>query len=181
MSLNIDLDAKKVSDFLETAPKQTSLGVLRALKRGTAAAKTHAGRVVAKDMGLKVGDAKNAIRVVEPTAQTLTGELRADLKRIPLIKFSATGPRPSRGKGKGVSYKGQGGKKRLPSAFITRFRSGHEGVFKRLGAERTPIVQLYGPSVGRVFGLHAAEIMARGDEQFAAEFNHQLDRILGGN
>jgi hypothetical protein len=180
-AVTIAVDDKRLIEFLEAAPQRTSLGVLRALKRGTAAAKTHAGRVVAKDMGLKVSDVKNAIRVVEPTAQTLTGELRADLKRIPLIKFGATGPRPSRGKGKGVTYKAQGGKKRLPSGFIARLSGGHEGVFKRVGHPRTPITQLFGPSIGRVFGAHAQEIMARGQEQFDAELAHQLDRITGGN
>jgi hypothetical protein len=168
-----------VGDYLEFFPKQTAIALLRATKRGTKAANTLAARLVSKDMGIKVGDVKSRIRVKVPTAQTMTGELRASLKRIPLIKFGARGPEPSRGRGRGVTTRGKGGRSRIPSAFIaTMPATGHRGVFKREGVKRVPISQLYGPSVGHVFVAHEKEITDRGEEQLLGELNRQLDRIM---
>ena len=99
--LNIEVDSKEVTAAFEVAPKKTGVALLRALKRGTKSAATHANRVVSKDMGVKVSDVRAKIRLENPTAQTLSGKLRANLKRIPLIKFGARGPEPSRGRGRG--------------------------------------------------------------------------------
>jgi hypothetical protein len=71
--------------------------------------------------------------------------------RIPLIDFAARGPEPSRGRGRGVSYRLPGGRSRDPHAFIATMPSGHRGVFKRTGKERNPIIQSHGPSLVNVF------------------------------
>jgi len=177
--VNIEVDTKRVDAALEAAPKKTGVALLRALKRGTKAAGTVANRVVSKDMGIKVSDVRARIRLEDPTAQTLSGKLRASLKRIPLIKFGARGPEPSRGRGRGVTYKSKGGRSRHPRAWIATMPGGHRGVFERKGEGRLPVKQLYGPSIGRVFDQHRAEIMARGEQQVLAELDHQLDRIFG--
>lgn len=173
MALTVEVDSKKVSAALESAPGKTGLALLRALKRGTKAAGTAANRVVAKDMGLKVGDVRKRIRLKAPTAQTLTGELMASLKRIPTINFGA------RGTARGVTYRGKGGRSLIPHAFIATMPGGHAGAFKRKTRQRLPIRQLYGPSVGRVFDNHAEDIMARGEEVVMAELDRQIDRMLG--
>jgi len=180
MSLTVEVDSKRVNAALDAAPKKTGIGLLRALKRGTKAAGTLANRVVSKDMGIKVSDVRARIRLENPNAQTLSGKLHASLKRIPLIKFGARGPEPSRGRGRGVTYKGKGGRSRHPHAFIATMPGGTRGVFERKeGAGRLPVRQLYGASIGRVFDEHRKEIMARGEEQVLAELDHQLDRIFG--
>ncbi|MGI0149487.1 MAG: phage tail protein, partial [Thermoplasmata archaeon] len=132
MEISVQIEgASKVGVFLEAFPKETGKAILRALKRGTTSAATHANRVVSAEMGLKVGDVRKRIRVVEPRGETLTGEVRGSLKRIPLIEFGARGPEPSRGRGGGVSYRiGSGGRGRHPHAFITTVGS-HRGVFGR--------------------------------------------------
>lgn len=162
-ALRVDVETKTLGAFLDAAPTKTSIALLRALKRGTKSARTHAARVVSRDMGLKVGEVRNRIRLKEPTGQTLTGELGGSLKRIPLIKL-------------------KGGRKRRPRhAFIATMPTGHEGVFKRAGSKRLPIRELFGPSVGRVFDLHRGEIMARGEEVTTAELDRLLDRIFGAS
>lgn len=177
--INIEVDSKKVTEALDVAPKKTGIALLRALKKGGKEAKTLSNRVIAKDMGIKVGDVRARIRLEVPTAQTLSAKLRASLKRIPLIKFGARGPEPSRGRGRGVTYRGKGGRKRHPHAFIATMPGGHRGVFERKGEGRLPVRQLYGPSIGRVFDEHRKEIMARGEESALAEFNRQFNRIFG--
>lgn len=177
--VNMELDHKRVSAALEAAPKKTGVALLRAIKKGTKAARTLASRIVSKDMGIKVADVRTRIRIEDPTASSLSGKLRASLKRIPLIKFGARGPEPSLGRGRGVTYKGKGGRGRHPHAFITTMPGGHRGVFARKAEGRLPVRQLYGPSIGRVFDENRKEIMERGTAQVLTEFNRLIDRILG--
>ena len=177
--ITISADVSKATTFLDAFPKQTGIALLRALKRGTKSAATHAGRVAAKDMGLKVRDARKRIKVKPPNGQTLTGEVHASLVRIPIIEFSAKGPRPSRGRGRGVSYRIGGGRRTNPNAFIATIGR-REGVFERRTRSRTPTRELFGPSVGRVVDRHAREITAKGVSEFEKEFDRLLDRILSG-
>lgn len=163
--LSIETDTKAVSKFLDEAPRKTGVALLRALKRGTKSTGTDAGRVAAKDMGLKVSAAKKRIRVIEPTGQTLEGQVRVSLKRVPLIEFPRAKSRL----------------KRIPGAFAATMPTGHEGVYKRAGRSRLPIQQLFGPSVGRVVDAHRDEIVARADQVTTAELNRLLNRMLESN
>lgn len=189
MELKIEMDAAAMLKAIDEAPKVAGRAILRSVKRGTASGRTLMARLVAKDMGLKVGEVRNQIIMKEPRANddVPTGELRASLERIPLYKFQAKGPFPSRGRGRGVSYKGEGGRKRISDAFIARMSSGHMGVFKR-GLKTPirrppkysalPIYELFGPSIGRVFAKHQPEVMARAQEQITKELERNLRFFL---
>lgn len=192
MTITIEVDDRRVTRAFQEAPRKTSIALLRSLKSGTKSAHTLAGRVVAKDMGIKVGDAKDSIRLTLPTGATMTGEIAGGLKRIPLIKFGARGPEPSRGRGRGVTYRGRSGSKRIPKAFIATMPSGHRGVFVRTTSRAVrrgpppnrsalPIRELFGPSIGRILDKHKKEILARGEEQTTKEFVRQIGNILGGD
>jgi hypothetical protein len=191
MQISVEVEgASKVSVFLDAFPRETGRAILRALRRGKEMAQTRANRVISQDMGLKVGDVRKRIRLIEPTAETLAYELRGSLKRIPLIEFGARGPEPSRGKGRGVSYRiGSGGRGRHAHAFITTVGS-HRGVFERKpGASRRgpapnrsqlPIKELFGPSIGRVMDKHRSEIVSVGESAFKNELDRLLNRIIQG-
>ncbi len=178
--ITISADASKATTFLNTFPRETSKAAFFALKRATKSAATLANRVVAKDMGLKVGAVRKRIKVIEPRGSNLIGMLRADPRRIPLIEFRAKGPEPSRGRGSGVTARIGGRSGRIRSAFISTMPSGRRGVFKRTGKRRLPIRELKGPSVGRVMDEHTREITARGQQVFETEFDRLLERILSG-
>lgn len=150
---------EKLSSFLDVFPAKASISLLRSLKRGTDAARTETNRLVAKDMGLKVGDVRKRTRTIPPTGASLAGEVRASLTRVPLIEF--------------------GKKKRPAQAFIaTMPRSGHTGIYRRKSRRRLPIVELRGASVGHSAAGHVKEILARGWERSQSELNRQLDRLL---
>lgn len=91
---------------------------------------------------------------VEPDGAERVGSLRRD--RIPLGRFAARqhfrktrsgGRRPSR-----VSYKIRrgGGRQSIRDAFVMRFKSGYQGVFRRVGKGRAGVIELFGPSVAHV-------------------------------
>jgi hypothetical protein len=129
--------------------------IVRAINRAAVSARTAMVPKMAQDLGLKSSDireGKQGIRFTQATPDKHQARLSASLKRIPLAKFNARGPMPSRGKGRGVTYKiGSGGRQRVPRGFLATMRSGHLGVYLRTGKARLPIRELFGPSIGRVF------------------------------
>lgn len=168
-----------IADEFEGYPRRARKAVVRALDRGGNAADTLMSRSVAKDVGLKVGDVKASFRRRRPSEVSPVYSLSAGFRRIPLIKFKARGPMPSRGKGRGVSYSMGAGnsRNRLPHAFIARMRSGHEGVFMRVSKKRLGIRELQGPSLGKVFSKFRAAALARGLEVFETTLDHELERL----
>ncbi len=177
--LKFSIDTKELSEFLDFAPKKTSIALLRAVKRGGNFARTLAARTVAKDTGLKAGVVKEAMRFVRPNAKTITAEIKLSLRRIPLIHFGAKGLVPSRGKGGGVSYKVGAGRKRIKSAFIAEMPTGHVGVFTRKGSTRLPIQQKFGPSLGRVLDIHRSRITEAAGDVTEKELARLLNRAFG--
>jgi len=111
----------------------------------------------------------------------MAASLGASLKRISLMKFHAKGPIPTRGKGRGVTYRLNGGKGRLAHAFIATMESGHQGVFERSPGKfmrksktRQAIHEKYGPSIGQVFRKFRPVGLARALEVFQTNFDHEL-------
>ncbi len=156
--------------------KKAPVAQLRALNRAIASAKVAMVSVIAGDIGVKSGVVKDRIRVELATAERLRARLYANAKRIPLIELGAKGPEPSRGRGRGVTVKGQGGRRTIPNAFIATMRSGHRGVFERAAGasgrrgpaphrSQLPIRELFGPSIWKVFTKYEAVGLARGREQ----------------
>jgi hypothetical protein len=169
-----------------TAP----LAIARALNRAAASANTVQVRECANDLGLKQADVRKEISVREATAAHLSATLKVKGTRMSLMKFGASGPEPSRGRGRGVTYRLQGQRKRIDHAFLATVRAGSgttTGVFVRTGAIRKsrgawsknlPIVQLYGPSLPHVFAKYAPLALARGEEQLKKNLAHELKWAL---
>lgn len=190
-----------IADFGE-APQSVTKALVRSLNRSIASGRTVMVRAIAQDTGLRSRDVREALRLQEATFDRPEASLAASLKRIPLIDFRARGPEPSRGKGRGVTYRIGGASRRLENAFIATMRSGHRGVFMRKHGLRPgesgpsfqnrkspgawsfnlPIEEKHGPSLGRVFGKHRPAGLGRVREQFLKNFGHELrfERGFGG-
>lgn len=147
----------------------------RSLDRAATAGKTAMARAIAEDTGIAN---KNVTREISIDKAGLRSKVDPRIvvsikgRRLPLIAFGARGPEPSKGKGRGVSYKLPTGRGRAPGAFIaTMPGGGHRGVFVRVGAlargaqgpgfsqkrsrgawgPNLPIRELLGPSLPHVF------------------------------
>jgi hypothetical protein len=164
---------------LRDYPAKVTRATVRALNRAIASGRTVMVREIARDTGLRSKDVRDAMVMREASAARPEARLAARLKRIPLIDFRARGPEPSRGRGKGVTYRLSGGRGRIESAFIATMKSGHRGVFRRKGKERLGIIELYGPSLGQVFRKYRAQGMARAQEMFEKNFDHELGFVKG--
>jgi hypothetical protein len=173
ISITIEGADTLVAD-LKGANGRIAVALVRALNRAIGSARTVMVREIARDIGLKQKDVRDALPLREATFTRPEATLAAGLKRIPLMDFRATGPEPSRGRGRGVSYRLQGGRSRIPSAFIARMQSGHRGVFARTKTSRLPIKELFGPSLGHVFAKYRALGLARAEEVFMKNFDHEF-------
>lgn len=129
----------------------TRKAVPRAVNKTARTARAKLGRDVAKDTGAKVGTVRKRIRIIRAKVGQEQAYLVPDPRRIPLIDLGARGPEPSRGRGRGVSYKLRGSRGRVRKAFIATVHRGR-GVFVRVATERGPLTELHGPSVAEVFG-----------------------------
>jgi hypothetical protein len=174
-SLEMTFDAAAAIAAMQQYPGKTQKATVRALNRALATGHTAMARLVAKDIGLKVGDVKAAIQTREATTARLEVRLAASLKRIALEKFGAKGPAPSRGKGRGVSYRiGAQGRTRVETAFLATVGAGHRGVFVRKGTSRLPIRELFGPSIGGVFAKYRPQGIDAMREAFTDRLAHEL-------
>jgi hypothetical protein len=172
---------------------QIDFAAARALNRASRSALAAIDNLVASDLKLKVGDVRDAVRIREATPGRLQATLEPRRKKLPLMKFGASGPLPSRGRGKVTANTGQG-RKTYEGAFIARMRSGHEGVFIRVGytgagaatasassrkskgawSMNLPIAELRGPSVAQAFRKYHKEGMAAGEESLRKNLLSEL-------
>lgn len=189
--VSVTLNSQPLARFFTNVKRPLPVALARALNRTATSERAAMGTAIAKDMGLKVGTVKAAIMLVKATAKRLVARLSTTGSRIPLIDFKARGQEPSRGRGRGVSYRLPGSaRSRAPNAFIATMRSGHRGVFERVpGGKRhgprpmraqLPIFELFGPSIATVFSKLAPVGEARRNEvllkNVQAEVNYALSQ-----
>lgn len=179
-----------VVSSLENLKEGSSRAAMRALNRGIGSAQTVQTKAIAGDTGLKQKDVRDALTMVKATTNRLEASLAASTKRIPISQFGAKGPLPSRGRGRGVSYKLAGGRGLIPDAFIATMPSGHQGVFVRASvsgkksqgawSKNLPIGEKFGPSIGQVFSKFKTDAIARAQESFLTSFDHEMNGAWGG-
>lgn len=168
--------------------------IVRALNRAGTSTRAVMARAISQDLGLPVSDVKAQLYMDRATEQSMVVRISVSGRRLPLIKFGARGPWPSKGRGRGVTARLLGGKRRYPGAFIARVRGAsgvsgggtgdHKGVFirKRVLERRSrgawsknlPIAQLHGPSLPKVFEKVSPEGIKAGQESLATNLRHEL-------
>jgi len=175
ITVQID-DLEQLTIDLAQYPDRVDTAMVRALNRAILAARTAMVKEVAADTGLKSAAVKAAMIMKNATRADPSCELGAGTKRIPLIQFNAKGPEPSRGKGRGVTYKiGTSPRTAIANAFIATVGAGHRGAFVRTGKGRLPIKELAGPSLGHVFAKYRPIGLARAQDSFTTTFAHEID------
>lgn len=191
--LNTALTEKATRKLADRAPK----AIARALNRSIVTARTTIAKAVAADVSLKLAEVRAGLVTIEayPQPSGLAAALFAKVRRIPLVKFKASGPEPSKGKGVGVSARVEGQRKRYPSSFFATFRSGHRGVFVRqrerfarpstirrrralrvsVRVGRLPITELHGPSLEHVAKKYAKQAAIDGRASLVKNLNHEIE------
>jgi len=143
------------------------------------------GAVREERPGMKVKTVRRGVTGVK-SGRRLVGAVVISPRRPPLIEMNPNPKTPerdlARARRRGVSYKSaKGGRTRIKDAFVARMGSGHVGVFKRVGPDRTPMVEPKGPSSAEVL-KDAPGVQARAETEIAThlrnELGNQVDRML---
>ncbi|MBK8159133.1 MAG: phage tail protein [Rhodospirillaceae bacterium] len=129
---------------------------------------------IAKAGSIKVADVRKRLRAIKATRENLTGILRASKYALPLVAFSARQVKA------GVTAREWGQRRTYKGAFIATMKTGHRGVFKRVGDDRLPIRQLWGPGVGHVMRAPdvRADLEALIRERLPINLKRQIERRL---
>lgn len=170
--ITVKFDTSQWESALRKLQARAVPAQVRALNRSASTARTGMTRLIAADMKLKAVTVREKIEIQEARPYKLSAVLNASLRRIPIYDFSAKGPYPSRGKGRGVTARTA--TRRYPHAFIAQMRSGHSGVFQRRGPSRLPIFELLGASIGEVFGKYHEEGVRIANEALAKNLQSEF-------
>jgi len=190
-----DVKLRQVERMLRGFPKAMPKVIARAINRTASSAKTEIGRRIAKEIGMKVADAKKSVILKKASWKRWMASLGISGRRIPLIRFRARQTK------KGVSYKIGAKRKFIKTAFIATMVGGNRdisnadrlvslggeapktaaGVYKRVGIKRLPIVERFGPSMGIVFeesGSIAKDVTESAYKMLGRNIDDQVALVL---
>ncbi len=182
MKIDLKNDLKQATISIKGVQSGVPKAIAAALNRVSEGMKTEASRAVRKRYNIRDKDVKDRgnIKVTRANMSRLEVLLTSKGRNIPLMKFSVSPTSPRRVKVVKAAVK-RGGKKPIPGAFVASMRSGHVGVFKRLGNKRTPIEEKYGPAVPIMLnepGI-AEHLNAEAALRMSKRIDHEMDRVLG--
>jgi hypothetical protein len=169
-----EADIRALQKDLESMADQAPAILARALNRAGVSGQTAMVRAITADTGLAAKDVKREIALDKATRSFPLVRLTIKGRRLPLVAFQARGPEPSRGRGKGVSYRLPTGRGRVPDAFIATMKSGHRGVFKRKAKKRLAIIELQGPSLPHVFEKKLAAFQEAAQASLIKNLEHDI-------
>lgn len=170
---------KAINRAVPVAGRKARVRVVKALR---------ANVNIAQNKLYQRGNRRRPVRDRVYTVGGLRGyRLTIDKGRIPLGRF-APKQHWKKGQTRGrvrtrVSYKvrADGGRQKIHDAFAVEFSSGYMGIFRRAGAARLPLQELYGPSVPEVAEKDSAvqrAMDAEAERDLVTEVESRLDFIL---
>ncbi len=193
MKVQVRFDVSGWTKGLEQLRKRAPSAIQRALRRAGVSARQIMAEAISRDTDLTYKYVWHEIKIAEGREFVTVSVVGA---RMPLIAFSARGPEPSRGKGRGVSYRGPGGRGRIPNAFIARMPNAgpsdkwHKGVFIRVGtssrksrgawSNNLPIAERRGPSLPHVFAKYLPLGEEHGRVALLKNLQSELRFAMGG-
>jgi hypothetical protein len=144
--------------------------VALALVDTTKSAISKASSLIAKRTGLRVATVKSRMYYSRVAVGDYEANVKSSRRPIPLIEF------PVSQTAKGVSTHAWGKPQIIQHAFIATMKSGHRGVYRRVGKARLPIRQLWGPTISKTFATK--EVQAVVNDTMQARLQTSLSRRM---
>lgn len=184
MPLTISIDSSGAQAVIGTLPRRLRSGTATAINKTVTRTRAFMVKAIAEMTGLPPLYVSPALKTVRASGERLEGEVNAatrmGARMIPILQLRAR----QLGRGPsvpgGVSFQFAGQTKTLPNAFIATMRSGHRGVFTRVGRSRLPIIEEKGPAMRTVFELAAEKGRAFAQQDLIASMARELDKVARG-
>ena len=198
MELTVETNLKELSkELIRLSTKGFDKATMSAVNKAGAKARTRAIKEAYTLRNLLKKDVTPSIVFIKARKGGNTAIIRASGKSIPLIKVQGKKvATPRRGPGQQTlgnnwggltvkTTKGKGGGTFLKGAFITKTRSGHEGIFRRRGTASYPIDQYYLPPMPRtllnekVYKPALDTFRENMNRILAQQINYEIDKARG--
>lgn len=184
MLVDIAAELVKANSILGHIKNGAPRAINGALNRTIDGVKTDIVAHVRNTYDIKPGEVRKLLKATHSKPTTLQASIRAKGSRIPLIQFHVTPNKPgqqSSGTVLRASVKQSGGKP-IPGAFVMKMSDGKLGVAMRVGKQRLPVKELYGPAIPQMIGEENIQkyVMNGADERFKKRIDHEIDRLLSG-
>ncbi len=154
--------------------RQGTAAVVRAARMAGSdalrAMRTEASTQVRERKNLKLRDVNKAMTMDFSRADSLAWRLTCSASAMPLVEFGARQTKA------GVSVEVTPGKRTvIRGAFIAEMKSGHRGVFYRVGKKRLPIDEMFSSRISDAFTDALPAIAERGLAAFRSTFDRVRD------
>lgn len=175
----IDKAESLLSDIPGAAPK----AMAGAINRAVTSSRTEASRKVREKYYVKHKDVISTIKLYRASSGDLSGMIISRGHLLALTKFRVTPKRPQPKRKSPVKVRvkrGEGGP--IKNAFVARMQSGHTGVFARVGKQRLPIQERFGPSVPQMLDSRDVRewVEQKASEILDKRLEHEINRRLEG-
>jgi hypothetical protein len=181
----LEVDDKQLENaerMLLDIPGGTGKAVYYALTRAIQNARSNLVNEARKSYTVKAKSVRSTLKIKRVTKKNLFGEVRSTGRVIPMIDFKVNpktvNPRRSAPIRVGVR---KGTSSPLASAFIARI-DGKVGVFERVGPNRAPLRQIFGPSAPQMVGNEDVikRVSDEAVEVLQRRLDHEIQNILAG-
>ena len=128
MVMKITIDDRRMRRFVREMPKASNRSVSRALNKAITGTRTHAARAISAKRNIKVGRARDEMRLYKASPAKPEAAIVARSNPIKLMEVKGAKTQTKRG----VTVKiGPGPRHLYEGAFIAKTKSGHIGVFTK--------------------------------------------------
>lgn len=186
---------KEILRSLSDLPKKANTAMARALNTSAMAARTEIVRKTRERFAIQAARARGTIRIhkAKPSAEQPMASVSSVERRQPMTRFKVTPKGPK-------SWQGVPNTQRRPYVktwiskgkstlwrhyFLARFSTGHLGLMRRMGKEKTEngkikLEEKFGPAVPQMLGgrTGAEAVAEKAERKFYAELDRQVDFLL---
>ncbi|WP_319403150.1 phage tail protein [uncultured Anaeromusa sp.] len=174
----------KIQTMIKRFPRAIPRAAASAINRSAETARTEAVRGVRNEYVIQSKRIRETISIEKASSSNLSAFVRSKGRPRALTYFKVNPKNIPKRKQRRLKaqVKHSSGGGMIKGAFLARMKSGHLGVFNRLGKDRFPIVQRYGPSVPQMLENENVQnhVEARSAEMLEKRMEHELSRMFEG-
>lgn len=186
LTTQFSVDIRELEKDLRSLGERAPSVMARSINRAGNTGRSAWSSAVSKDLGLTKRYVERDLKLDKATRTRPVFVATIQGKRLPLIAFNVSGPEPSRGRGRGVSWRiGKNPRVRERNAFIAVVGIGaHRGVFVRKGVSKResvgawgpnlPIKELRGPSIPHVFENYLPVFREAAEPALIKNLRHEI-------
>lgn len=176
---SVESDIKKAADQLaQLSDRFADTAIKNALNRMASMTQAEANRQIRQTYNIKISALNKQMTTIKATPANLTATVLTKGRAYPIIGFAGTAQVAT---GVQVQIKVNGGPKVIAHAFIQTMKSGHKGVFLRVGKKSLPIDEKFTLSLPHMFASRKIQEAAEQvvTNNFAQRLEHEIAYLLG--